>query len=135
MYVLEAVWAEYIQYMTFTCLTQRSQSGMDNHNRRVHGLITTHTGGSVSFISHAKRMVGFFFITSNFFISCFFYINIFNWQHFFYYKLQFLDVSQARWSFLLKRMCGVITVKKRYSSSLIVKLSTSWYVGFQSFFS
>jgi hypothetical protein len=36
MYVLEAVWAEYIQYMTFACLTQRSQSGTDNHNRRVH---------------------------------------------------------------------------------------------------
>jgi hypothetical protein len=72
MYVLEAVWAEYIQYMTFTCLTQRSQSGMDNHNRRVHGLITTHTGGSVSFISHAKRMVGFFLLHPIFLLVVFF---------------------------------------------------------------
>jgi hypothetical protein len=43
-------------------------------------------------------------------------------------------VSQARWSFLLKRMCVVLTTKKRCSGSLIVKLSTLWYVGFQSFF-
>jgi hypothetical protein len=72
MYVLKAVWAKYIQYMTFTCLTQWSQSGTNNHNWRVNGLVTTHTGGSVSFISHAKRMVGFFLLHPIFFI-CFFY--------------------------------------------------------------
>jgi len=34
-------------------------------------------------------------------------------------------------AFLLKRMCEVITAKKRYNSSWIAELSTLWYIGFQ----
>jgi len=38
-------------------LTRRSQSSADNRNRQIHGLVTTHTGSSVQFAAHAKRMV------------------------------------------------------------------------------
>jgi len=34
-----------------------SQSGADNRNRLIHGLVTTKTGGSIPFAAHAKRMV------------------------------------------------------------------------------
>ena len=50
------------------------------------------------------------------------------------YRLRFLNASQARLSFLLKRMCGVMIAKKGCNSSWIVELNTLWYVGFQPFF-
>jgi len=53
---------------------------------------------------------------------------------FFYYRLRFLNTSQAQWSFLLKHMCGAITTKNGCNSSLIVELSTLWYGCFQSLF-
>jgi len=37
--------------------TRRSQSGAGNRNQHIHGSVTTHTGGSVSFVAHAKWMV------------------------------------------------------------------------------
>ena len=61
-------------------------------------------------------------------------INIFNWQYFFSCRLWFLDASQARWSFLLKHICEVMTTKKWCNSLWIVELSTLWYVSFQPFF-
>jgi hypothetical protein len=33
------------------------QSDADNRNRKIHGSVTTHTGGSIPFNGHAKRMV------------------------------------------------------------------------------
>jgi hypothetical protein len=48
-------------------------------------------------------------------------------------KLRFSDTSQTRWSFLLKRVCEVMTAKKRFNNSWIAELSTLWYVGFQPF--
>ena len=35
---------------------------------------------------------------------------------------------------LLKRMCGVMTIKKGCNSLLITELSTLWYAGYQLFF-
>jgi hypothetical protein len=37
--------------------TRRSQSGAGNQNWPIHGLVTTHTDGSVPFAAHAKWMV------------------------------------------------------------------------------
>jgi hypothetical protein len=48
---------------------------------QIHNSIIKHTGNSVSFILHAKRMVRFILITSIFYLLLF--INIFNWQYFF----------------------------------------------------
>ena len=53
---------------------------------------------------------------------------------FFYSKLQFLNASQAWWSFLLKHMCEVMTNKKGCNSLLIAELNTLWYVDFEFFF-
>jgi hypothetical protein len=39
--------------------TRRSQFGVDNRNRQIHGSVTMHTGGSVLFAAHAKRMERF----------------------------------------------------------------------------
>jgi len=51
------IWTAYIEHMTSERFSRRSQSGTDNRNRRIHGSVTTHTGGSVPFSTHAKRMV------------------------------------------------------------------------------
>jgi hypothetical protein len=60
-YVLEVVWAGYIQHMIFVCFTRQSYSGVENQNWYVHGSVTIHTDDSILFISYAKRMVGFFY--------------------------------------------------------------------------
>jgi len=99
---------------------------------QIHNSIIKHTGNSVSFILHAKRMVRFILMTSIFYLLLF--INIFNWQYFLSYRLRLLDVSQAQWSFLWKCICGVITAKKWCNSSSTIKLNTLWYVGFEPFF-
>jgi len=49
-YILEDIWPHYLEHVT-------SQSGAGNRNRPIHGLVTTHTGGSVPFAAHAKWMV------------------------------------------------------------------------------
>jgi hypothetical protein len=106
---------------------------MENQNRRVHGSVTTHTDGFVLFVSHAKQIVGMFFLTSIFLLVVFYkYIYLIKILS---CKLRFLDVSQTRWSFLFKHMCRVMTAKKGCSCSWIVELNTLWYVGFQPFFS
>ena len=51
------IWTTYIKHVTSERFTQRSQSGTNNQNRQIHGSVTTHTGGSVPFSAHAKRMV------------------------------------------------------------------------------
>jgi hypothetical protein len=51
-YIPEDIWQQYIQHVTW-----RSKSGADNQNRQIHGLVTTHIGGSVLFTAHAKQMV------------------------------------------------------------------------------
>jgi hypothetical protein len=89
---------------------------------------------SVRFACEVDGMIFYniyFFITSIFFYYFYKYIQL---TPFFSCRLQFLDASQARLSFLLKCICGVITVKKRCNSSWITKLITLWYVGFQPFF-
>ena len=51
------IWAAYIEHVTSERFSRRSQSGAVNRNREIHGSVTTHTGGSVPFSAHAKRMV------------------------------------------------------------------------------
>ena len=51
------IWAAYIEHVTFEWFSRHSQSRFDNRNRRIHGSMTMHTGGSVSFSTHVKRMV------------------------------------------------------------------------------
>jgi len=53
-YIPEDIWPHYLEHMMSERFTQRSQSGAGNRNRPIHGLMTTHTGGSVSFAAHAK---------------------------------------------------------------------------------
>ncbi|KAJ6884256.1 hypothetical protein NC652_031299 [Populus alba x Populus x berolinensis] len=56
-YIPEDIWLHYLQHVTSERFTRRSQSGAGNRNRPIHGSVTTHTGGSVPFSAHAKRMV------------------------------------------------------------------------------
>ena len=51
------IWTAHIEHVTSERFSRRSQSGADNRNRKIHGSMTTHTGGSVPFSAHAKRMV------------------------------------------------------------------------------
>jgi hypothetical protein len=51
------IWTIYIEHVTSKQFSWCSQSGADNRNRQIHGSVTTHTGGSVPFSAHAKRMV------------------------------------------------------------------------------
>jgi hypothetical protein len=51
------IWMQYIEHVTSERFAQHSQSSADNRNRKIHGSVTTHTGGSVLFSAHAKRMV------------------------------------------------------------------------------
>ena len=51
------IWMQYIEHVMSKWFARRSQSGAGNRNRPIHGSVTTHTGGSVSFAAHAKRMV------------------------------------------------------------------------------
>jgi hypothetical protein len=53
-YILEDIWPQYIQHVMSELFTRRSQFGADNRNRQIHGLVTTHIGGSISFTAHAK---------------------------------------------------------------------------------
>jgi hypothetical protein len=54
------IWAAYIEHVTSERFSRRSQSGAVNRNREIHGSVTTHTGGSIPFSAHAKRMVRLF---------------------------------------------------------------------------
>ena len=51
------IWMTYIEHVTSERFTRLSQSGADNRHRQIHGSVTTHTGNSVPFSAHAKRMV------------------------------------------------------------------------------
>ena len=51
------IWTQYIEHVTSERFAQRSQSGVANQNRQIHGSVTTHTNGSFLFGAHAKRMV------------------------------------------------------------------------------
>jgi hypothetical protein len=51
------IWTAYIEHVTSERFTQRSHSGADNRNWQIHGSVTTHTGDSIPFSAHAKRMV------------------------------------------------------------------------------
>jgi len=51
------IWMQYIEHVMSELFARRSQSGADNQNRQIHGSVTTHTGGSVPFSPHTKRMV------------------------------------------------------------------------------
>jgi len=51
-YVLEVVWAGYIQHMIFVCFTRQSYSGVENQNWYVHGFVTIHTDDSIMFLLH-----------------------------------------------------------------------------------
>jgi len=56
LYIPGDIWPQYIQHMMSERFTQRSQSGVDNQSRKIHGSMITHTGGSIWFAAHAKRM-------------------------------------------------------------------------------
>jgi len=56
-YILKDIWPHYLEHVMSERFTRRSQSGADNWNRPIHGWVTTHTGGSVPFAAHAKRIV------------------------------------------------------------------------------
>ena len=56
-YIPEDIWPHYLEHVMSERFTRRSQSGAGNRNRAIHGSVTTHTGGSVPFSAHAKRMV------------------------------------------------------------------------------
>jgi len=56
-YIPEDIWSRYLEHVMFGRFTRRSQSGAGNRNRPIHGSVKTHTGGSVPFATHAKRMV------------------------------------------------------------------------------
>jgi len=56
-YIPEDIWPHYLEHMMSERFTRCSQSGAGKRNRPIHGGVTTHTGGSVPFASHAKRMV------------------------------------------------------------------------------
>jgi hypothetical protein len=56
-YIPAVIWPLYLEHVISEQFTRRSQSGAGNQNWPIHGSVTTHTGGSVSFASHAKRMV------------------------------------------------------------------------------
>lgn len=55
-YIPEDIWPHYLEHVTSERFTRRSQSGVGNRNRPIHGGVTTHIGGSVPFAAHAKRM-------------------------------------------------------------------------------
>ncbi|KAJ6969812.1 hypothetical protein NC653_034383 [Populus alba x Populus x berolinensis] len=55
-YILDDIWSHYLEHVTSEQFTRCSQSGAGNHNRPIHGSTTMHTGGSVPFVVHAKRM-------------------------------------------------------------------------------
>jgi hypothetical protein len=57
MYIPADIWPHYLEHVTSERFTRRSQSGPGNQNRLIHGSVTTHIGGSVSFAAHAKQMV------------------------------------------------------------------------------
>jgi hypothetical protein len=70
-YILEAVWAEYVQHMMSERFVWRLHSGVENRNDCVYGYVTMHTNNSVPFISHTKRMVRFFINYINFLFNIF----------------------------------------------------------------
>jgi hypothetical protein len=51
------IWTQYIEHVTSERFARCSQFGADNRNRQIHGLVTIHTGSSVPFSAHAKRIV------------------------------------------------------------------------------
>jgi hypothetical protein len=57
LYIPGDIWPQYIEHVMSEQFTRRSQSGADNRNRQIHSSMTTHTGGSIPFAAHAKRMV------------------------------------------------------------------------------
>jgi hypothetical protein len=65
-YIPENILKKYIQHMMFEHFTRRSQFSVGNQSREIHGSVTTHTNGSVPFISHVKQMVKLILITSIF---------------------------------------------------------------------
>jgi len=56
-YIPEDIWSRYLEHVPSERITWLSQSGAGNQNRPIHGSVTTHTGDSISFAAHAKRMV------------------------------------------------------------------------------
>jgi hypothetical protein len=57
LYIPADIWPQYLEHVTSERFTRCSQSGAGNWNRPIHGSVTMHTGGSVLFAAHAKRMV------------------------------------------------------------------------------
>jgi hypothetical protein len=57
LFILGDIWTTYIEHVISKRFSRRSQSSADNRNWQIHGSVTTHIGGSVSFSAHAKRMV------------------------------------------------------------------------------
>jgi hypothetical protein len=56
-YISEDIWPRYLEHVMSERFTRHSQSSAGNRNRLIHGLVTTHTGGSIPFVAHVKRRV------------------------------------------------------------------------------
>jgi hypothetical protein len=57
LYIPEDIWPHYLEHVTSERFTRCSQSDAGNLNQSIHGGVTTHTGGSVPFVAHAKQMI------------------------------------------------------------------------------
>jgi hypothetical protein len=57
LHIPEDIWPQYIEHVTSERFIRRSQSGVGNQSRQIHGSLTTHTDCSVPFAAHAKQMV------------------------------------------------------------------------------
>jgi hypothetical protein len=75
LYISEAVWVEYIHYVTSKHFMRRSQFSAENRNMQINGSITTHTDESILFVLHVKQMVIYIFYHIYFF-KVLFYMNI-----------------------------------------------------------
>jgi hypothetical protein len=56
-YISGDIWPQYIEHVMSEWFTRRLQSGADNQNWQIHGSVTTHNDGFVSYSAHTKRMV------------------------------------------------------------------------------
>jgi len=56
-FISRDIWAAYIEHVMSKRFSRRPQSRAVNRNWQIHGSVTTHTGGSIPFSAHAKRIV------------------------------------------------------------------------------
>jgi len=72
-------------------LVQRSQSNAENQNKEIHGSITMDIDRSILYVSHAKWIVGLYFIIYIFLNYCFIWKYLTNNNFLLICRLWFLD--------------------------------------------